>query len=57
MRFVDLVGNLTFGCSRKRALVGFVTGLLAIVAEAFGRGAHFGVMANVAAFVAGATRE
>lgn len=39
------------------ALVAFVTWLLAVVAEALGRGADLSVMANVAAFVAGTTRK
>lgn len=49
--------GLTFGGARMRTLVGLVAGLLAVVAEALGRGAHFSVVADVAAFVAGATRE
>jgi hypothetical protein len=49
--------DLTFGGTRKRTLVGLVTGLLAVVAESFGGGAHFSVVADVAAFVACATGE
>jgi hypothetical protein len=40
-----------------RALVGFVAGLLAVVAKALRRGAHLSVVANVAALITGTTRE
>lgn len=41
----------------ERALVRLVARLLAVVAKAFGRGANFGVVTDVATFVAGTARE
>lgn len=48
-----------FGLSRsgKRALVRLVSWLLAVVAKAFSRGANFGIVTDVATFVAGTARE
>ncbi|KAF2483752.1 hypothetical protein BDY17DRAFT_298023 [Neohortaea acidophila] len=40
-----------------RAIVALVPGLLAVVAQALTAGAHLGVVADVAAFVAGAARQ
>jgi hypothetical protein len=51
------IQNLTFGGTRERTLIGLVTGLLAVVAESFRGSAHFSVVADIAAFVAGATRK
>lgn len=52
-----VVALFGLGGTWVRALVALVTGLLAIVAEALGRGADLSVVANVAALVAGSTRE
>lgn len=52
-----VVALLSLGSSWQRASVGFVSGLLAVVAKALSRGAHFSIMADIAALVAGTTRE
>ena len=49
--------SLTLGCAWVRAAVALVAGLLAVVAEALGRGADLGVVADIATLVARATGE
>lgn len=51
-----VVALLRFGGARKRALVRLVSRLFAVVAKALSGGAHLGVVANVATFVACSAR-
>lgn len=50
-----VIALLSLGGARKRAAIGFVAGLLAVVAKPLSRGADLGVVANVATFVASST--
>lgn len=52
-----VVALLGFCRARQRAFAGLVVGLLAVVAKPVGRSASLGVMAELTAFVACATRE
>ena len=52
-----VIALLSLGGARERALVGLVTGLLAVVAKALGRGADLSIVANVATLVASTTRQ
>lgn len=52
-----VVALLGLGGARKRAAVGLVAGLLAVVAETLRGGADLGVVADVATLVASTTRE
>jgi hypothetical protein len=52
-----VVALLGLSGSGKRASVGLVARLLAVVAEALGRGANLSVMANIATLVASTSRE
>lgn len=52
-----VVALLGLGGSGKRASVGLVAGLLAVVAETLSRRADLSVMANIATLVASASRE
>lgn len=52
-----VVALLRLGGPRKRAAVGLVAGLLAVVAETLSGRAHLGVMADVTALVTRTTRE
>lgn len=52
-----VVALLGLSGARKRAAVGLVAGLLAVVAKALRGGADLGVVADVATLVAGTTRE
>lgn len=54
---LTVVALLGLSCPGQRALVRLVSGLLAVVAKALSRRANFGVVANVATFVAGTARE
>jgi hypothetical protein len=52
-----MVALLGLSGSWQRASIRFVSGLLAVVAKALSRRAHFSVVADIAALVAGTTRE
>jgi hypothetical protein len=52
-----VVALLGLSGTRKRATIGLVAGLLAVVAESLGGGANFSVVANIATLVAGTARE
>jgi hypothetical protein len=52
-----VVALLSLSGSWQRASIGFVSRLLAVVAKALCRRAHFSIVADIAALVAGTTRE
>lgn len=52
-----VVALLGLSGARKRAAVGLVAGLLAVVAKALGGRADFGIVADVATLVASTTGE
>jgi len=52
-----VVALLRVGAARERAIARLVVGLLAVVAEAMGRGAGLGVVAQLTTLVAGTARE
>ena len=56
--FIHLFGQtLTLSGARVRAVVALMTRLFAVVAQTFTAGADLGVVANIAAFVAGTARK